>query len=102
MSSNKILFLILFVIFMASPVYAYRIPRPDILQFPLTEDQIKQHNEAHEDLWNLQNGEFNFDIVTTSKTNADNGDFWFIQTGNTVYIQFKANNHIFTISPDGF
>ena len=80
---------------------AYRIPRPENFNLPWTEEQMKKHNDSHEDLWNLQNGEFNFDIVTTSKIGANNGDLWFIQTGPTVRLQFKANNHVWTITPDG-
>jgi len=68
---------------------------------PWTSEQMKQHNEAHEDLWNLSNGEYNFDIVTTSKTNADNGDVWILQTGSVARIQFKAIDRVFTLVPEG-
>lgn len=80
---------------------AFRIVRPPQISLPLDRDQVNQLNNFTEDVWNLQNGEFNFDISTTVKTNADNGDMWFIITGGTVRLQFKANNHVWTISPDG-
>lgn len=102
MSNSKPYILLLFVCMLwAIKTEAYRIPRPENFNLPWTEEQMKKHNDAHEDLWNLQNGEFNFDIVTTSKTNANNGDIWFIQTGNAIRLQFKAINHVWTITPDG-
>lgn len=53
-------------------------------------------------LWYLQQGEFNFDTETSAKTNAKNGDVWFIQTGLVVRLQFKAADRVWTITPDGF
>jgi hypothetical protein len=97
----KAVIYILFFLMFFSVAEAYRIPRPEQFRLPWTDDQMKKHNDAHEDMWNLQNGQFNFDIVTTSKDKANNGDIWFIQTGNTVRLQFRANNHVWTISPDG-
>lgn len=97
------IFYTLFIILLLSVIAeAYRISRPEQFRLPWTEDQMKKHNDAHEDIWNLTNGEFNLDIVTTSKEKANNGDFWFIQTGSTVRLQFKGAGHIFTITPDGF
>ena len=81
---------------------AFRIPSPPTFTLPWDETQITQLNDFALDVWNLTQGEYNFDIVTTTKTNADNGDLWLISTPPTVYIQYKANNHIFTITPDGF
>lgn len=80
----------------------FRISRPPLFSHPVDEEQIKKLNVYLEDLWNLQNGEFNFDITTTPKTNADNGDIWFVQTGSIIRMQYKAGGHVYTVSPDGF
>lgn len=101
MSNNKLYIILVILAIFAYKADAFRIPRPNTFSLPWTEEQMQQHNEAHEDLWNLQNGEFNLDIVTTSKTNALNGDFWLIQTGATVRLQYKGNGIVWTISPDG-
>ena len=80
----------------------FRVIRPPTLSHPIDEEQIKKLNDYLEDIWNLQNGEFNFDIKTTPKTNADNGDFWFITTGATTTIQYRAGGVIFNVTPDGY
>lgn len=80
----------------------FRMVRPDTFSEPWNEGQIERLNDILDDVYYLQQGNFNFDIETTTKTRANNGDLWFIQTAGTVYIQYKANDHIFTITPDGF
>jgi len=94
------LFLIVFI-FCAVKLDAFRIARPLLLSHPLNQSQINQLNDTLENLWNLQNGEFNLDIVTTAKTNANNGDFWLIQTGSTVRMQIKANGQVYTLQDLG-
>ena len=91
-----------FIILLIVTSLGFRINRPPLLSEPLDQEQINKINSYLEDVWNLQNGEFNFDIKTTTKTNADNGDLWFIQTGAVIRIQYKANDHIFTLTPDGY
>ena len=95
MSNSKWILLILLCLFVSN-VDAFRIPRPNTFFLPWDGDQMKQHNEAHEDLWNLSNGEFNLDIVTSAKTGADNGDIWLITTGLVTRIQYKAQGRVFT------
>lgn len=92
-------FIGLFIITLAHQVYAYRIPRPPILRLPLTQDQISKLNDTLEDIWNLQNGEFNLDIVTSSKTNAANGDIWILNDSGTYKLEFKAGGSVHTITP---
>ena len=99
---RKVLISSLFMFLFCTMAYGFRINRPALFSEPIDKDQINRLNTYLEDVWNLQNGEFNFDINSSTKTNADNGDMWFIQTGSTVRLQFKANNHIFTITPDGY
>jgi hypothetical protein len=85
-----------------STAEAFRISRPLKLSYPLSKDQVNNLNAYLESVWNLQNGEFNFDVQTTQKTNAQNGDVWMLQTGNVIRLQYKANGTIFTITPDGY
>ena len=87
---------VLCVLFATTVFAANRVPRPPLLSLPLDQSQINQLNDYITDIWNLTNGEYNFDIETTTKTNASNGDIWLIQTGNIVRIQWKANGRVFT------
>lgn len=92
----------LLLLFAVMDVWAFRIPRPSTYSLPWTQSQINKLNDDLENIWNLQNGEFNMDVVESTKSQADNGDFWLIVTGSTTHIQFKANDHVYTITPDGF
>lgn len=94
--------LVIFFLLIASTAYGFRVAKPPTLTLPLTKDQVNQLNDYLNKLWLLQQGEFNFDIVTTAKTGANEGDVWFIKTGAIVYIQYKANNRVFTVTPNGF
>ena len=76
--------LVLIAFLLASNVYAFRISRPTTFILPWTEEQMAQLNDTLEDIWLLQLGEFNLDIVATTRSKANNGDFWLIQTGTTV------------------
>ena len=73
-----------------------RVNRPYTLSYPITEEQVSQLNRYLEDIWNIQNGRFELDVVTTPKNNARNGEVWMIQTGATVRLQWKGNGTIFT------
>lgn len=91
--------LVVLLLLLCVQVMAFRIPRPPKFSIPWTQDQVNQLNDSLEWIWNLQNGEFNFDIVTTTKSNAGNGDMW-ILTGATAQIQIKVNGNIYTFNPD--
>lgn len=90
------------ILLTVTTVGAFRIPRPLLLSHPLDQAQINTLNDALENLWNLQNGEFNLDTVSTAKTQADVGDIWLIQTGAVVRLQYNGGGHVFTLTPDGF
>ena len=83
-------------------VQGFRIARPPVFTLPWTDSQMTQLNDYHASLWNLQNGEFNLDVVTTSKTGAQNGDIWILMTGITSTIQWKSNNIVYGIRADGY
>ena len=99
---KKLLITLIFLMLITSVAQALRVSRPLVLNHPLTVEQVSQLNRFLEDIWNVQKGLFEFDIVTTTKTNAKNGEIWMLQTGTTVRIQYKANGTIFTITPDGY
>ena len=101
MSNNKRLLVFLFFMLSASTAFGYRIPRPVPLNLPLTEDQVNQLNDAQENVWNLTNGEFNLDEVSTTKSRAGNGDFWILATPITSKIQFRSDDTIYTVCNEG-
>ena len=91
---------LLIIVFLTTT--GFRVLRPPTLSHPLDEEQVKKLNDYLEDIWNLQNGEFNFDNVTTPKTNANNGDLWFVTTGAITTIQYRADGVIFNVVPTGY
>ena len=99
---SKIIFYVVLFLVLVFPVYALRATRPPSLKSPITQDQVSELNRYLEEMWNMQYGRYEADIVTTSKSSAKNGEIWLIQTGSTVRLQFKGADHVFTISPDGF
>lgn len=90
------------IVLCATTAFALRVSRPLVLSHPITAEQVSQLNRFLEDVWNIQKGLFEFDVVTTSKANAKNGEIWFLQTGDVVRIQYKGAGHVFTITPDGY
>jgi len=93
-------YLILLFIALIVTSLAFRNPRPTTFSEPFDRDQINKLNADLNNLWNLTNGEFNLDIVTTTKTNADNGDIWIFNDSGTFRLQFKAGDAVRTISID--
>lgn len=79
-------------------VYALRVSKPVTLSNPITDDQLNQLNKFLEEIWLVQNGRQEIDVVTTSKVNARNGEMW-ILTGSTVKLEFKAGGNVYSITP---
>jgi hypothetical protein len=79
-------------------VHAFRIAKP--YSFTLHQDQLNLMNKSFEDIWNLSNGEFNFDIVSTTKGSPNNGDAWIFNDGGVYKWQYRANGTTHTITPD--
>ena len=96
----KKLSIVIILILLCSNVFAWRMGRPITLTYPLDERQVRRLNDILQDLWNASNGRLNLDVVTTTKTNADNGNVWLMQTGAVVRIQYRANNTVYTVTPD--
>lgn len=98
--NNKRILLFIAVLLIASNVYALRVSRPPKLTNPLDDGQVNQLNEYLEQIWYMQQGRHELDIVTTAKTNARNGEIWIIQTGAICRIQIKANNRVYTMKEE--
>jgi len=92
----------LILLLLTSPSEARRISRPDTFKLPWSEEQVTNISNTLEDIFLMQKGRYEMDIVTTPKTDANNGEMWLLITGSTVYIQFKGADHIFTLTPTGF
>lgn len=90
------------ILLSAGTVWALRIPGPGQFRLPWTEDQIIELNNILIQMREVLEGRYEGDIVSTTKTNSKEGESWFIQTGSTVRIQYKAADQIFTVTPDGF
>lgn len=90
---NKFLAVII-VLLIATNIYAYRISRPVTLKYPITEEQVSQLNKYLEELWLIQNGRQELDVVTTTKSSAKEGEIWIILTGATSQIQWKAGGDV--------
>jgi len=92
---NRLLWTVL-IILLATNAFGLRASKPIALKYPITEEQITQLNDFLQDIWYMQNGRAELDVVTSPKTNANNGEVWMIMTGGNVRLQFKANNQVYT------
>jgi len=100
MSKTNVAFLIILILLSSTNVFGFRYARPFTFTYPLDEKQITELNKLLDDMWEVHKGRQNFDIVTTSKANADNGEFWLLNSGSTMYIQYKADDTVHTVTPD--
>lgn len=92
----KKILIILIILNIATVGYCLRASRPFTLTMPLTQDQLTQLNNYLNDIWNMQSGRFELDIVSTSKSGAKNGEIWIKKTGSTYYLEFKAGDAVRT------
>jgi len=91
--------ILLCVALIATSVDAFRMSRPPTLSHPIDQEQVNQLNASLDDIFNLSNGRFNLDIVTTTKTNASDGDIWILNDSGTYKLEFKAGDAVRTITP---
>jgi len=95
----KHLAVLVIILLLATSVDAFRMSRPHTLSHPITEEQINQLNTALDDIFNLTNGRFNLDIVTTTKSSASEGDIWILNDAGTYKLEFFAGGAVRTITP---
>ena len=81
--------------------YALRVSKPLTLTYPITEEQVSQLNKYLEEIWLIQNGRFEIDVVTSPKTNAKTGEIWIYNNSGTYSLQVKAGGNVrsATLSP---
>ena len=95
---KKILpFLLLCLI--VTPVFGLRMTRPTVFKLPWTDAQLTDLNNILEELFNMQKGRYELDIVTTTKSNANNGEAWIFNDSGTYKLQFMAGDAVKTITP---
>jgi hypothetical protein len=104
MFDKRFLFLIALLIFftLAENSNALRMRQPIGFKLPWTAEQIIELNDSLKQLQEIQAGRYELDIATSAKTNERNGVVWVVQTGGVVALQFKAIDHVYTFTPDGY
>ena len=75
--------------------FGFRVSKPPVISYPLSKQQVEVLNKYLEDIWNMQNGRFQLDVVSSAKTSAENGEVWIV--GGTM--QFKSGGTVYTLTP---
>ena len=91
--------LAIIILLLCTNLYAYRIIRPPTLTHPLDEGQVSQLNDYLEQLWFANQGRVDLDIVTTTKSNPNNGELWIFNDSGTYKLEFRAGGATKTITP---
>ena len=95
---DKKIIIFVCLLLISTSVWAYRIKRPLRLELPLTEEQVKELNNMMEEVFLLQQGRYEVDVVTTTKTNAKNGEMWILSSGGTFRLQTKAGDAVRSVN----
>jgi len=82
----------------ASTAWGLRVSFPPTLSNPITDDQLATLNRYMKDLWDMQSGRFELDVVTTTKSNAKNGEIWIYNNSGTYYLQVKAGGTVRSVA----
>ncbi len=90
---------VIIVLLVATTVWGLRVPQPPRFEYPFTEEQVEELNDFIENMTNMQEGRVELDIVTTTKSNANNGEIWILNDSGTYKLEFKANDVVNTITP---
>jgi len=85
----------------ASTAWSLRVSLPPVLSNPIDDKQISNLNKYLKDMWDMQSGRFELDVVTSTKTNAKNGEIWIFNDSGTYKLQVKAGGTVrsVTLSP---
>jgi hypothetical protein len=87
---SKVLMVFLVGFILGTNAWSLRVPFPPTLRSPIEEDQVASLNKYLKDLWDMQSGRFELDVVTTTKSNAKNGEIWIYNNAGTYSLQVKA------------
>ena len=82
----------------AGNAWSLRVALPPVLSNPITDDQVASLNKYLKDVWDIQNGRFEIDTVSSSKTASKNGEIW-ILTSPSPRLQFKSGGTVYTLVP---
>lgn len=99
MFNKVIIFVVALLIGFSGAAWSLRVAFPPTLSNPVTDDQLATLNRYLKDLWDMQSGRFELDVVTTSKSAAKNGEIWIFNDGGTYKLQFKAGGAVRTLIP---
>lgn len=75
-----------------SSAYALRIQKPPVIT-EFNKNSIAQLNDTLAKLWNVTNGRYQLDIVTTNPdgaTKGDIGDMLLLNSGGTYYLEINT------------
>lgn len=86
--------IVLCIGFIAGNAWSLRVSLPPTLSSPITEEQITVLNKYMKDLFDMQQGRFELDIVTSTKTNSKNGEIWILNNAGTYSLQVKAGGTV--------
>ena len=97
----------LICLLLASPVEARRISRPDVYKLPWSDEQITNLNNIQEDIFQMQKGRYESDIVSTTKSSPNNGEMWITTgivagvalTGQIAEVNYRTGDENFVLSP---
>jgi len=91
--SNKLTIVVCLILVLIGDSFAYRPPKPTRLTQLDVETQVVQLNESLESLWNVVDGRYNLDIVTTNpdgNTKGDVGDMLLFNNSGTYYFAINT------------
>jgi Tfp pilus assembly protein PilE len=91
--------IIIFLLFAISiQAYGMRIQKPRHFTYPMNEADVKELNSIFEQLFLMQQGRFELDKVTTTKSSANTGEIWIRQNGGLNYLEVMVDGTIYSIS----
>lgn len=96
--SNRVWIILVLIVICCGNAWSLRVPFPPTMSDPIDEGQISQLNRYLKNIWDMQNGRFELDVVTTTKTNAKNGEIWILNTAGSYSLQVKAGGAVRSVA----
>ena len=92
--SNRVWLMLLILAFVCGNAWSLRVAFPPTLSNPITDDQVASLNKYLKDIWNITNGRFELDVVSSAKNSAKNGEVWL--NSSTHKIQWKEGGTVYS------
>src|SRR3990167_4585046 len=86
---RRVLMMLLGVVLVSSTAWAYRSKRPQAFTDLSDPNQLVEMNNVLEDGWNIQNGRYTLENLTTNPQDVRKGT-----KGDLVYATFGGNDHL--------